>query len=75
LPARGQKGEVMPSPCSRAARVRQAILAVVSDYLSARLHGDDCTAAEAHDTIEGILEDAFAEERSRVVNDIRPQDE
>jgi hypothetical protein len=55
------------------AQTRQAILAVCTDALRAWAHGEPIAAAEVHSQIDDILDDAFAAERGRVINDIRPE--
>jgi hypothetical protein len=51
------------------------ILAVVGDGLRQWFYGDELALGQLRNVIHGILDDAFAEERSRVINDIRPRDE
>jgi hypothetical protein len=48
---------------------------VYADALCAWAHGEPIAAAEVRSQIDDILDDAFAAERSRVINDTRPQDE
>jgi hypothetical protein len=55
-----------------AAQTRQAIWAVYADALCAWAHGKPINAAEVHSHVEDILDDAFAANRSDVINDIRP---
>jgi hypothetical protein len=54
------------------AQTRQAIWAVYADALSAWAHGEPIAVAEVHSQVDDILDDAFATQRSRVINDIRP---
>jgi hypothetical protein len=47
----------MQPPLSRTVRLRQAVLARVTDTLRAWAYGDDLAAAEARDAIDALLDD------------------
>ena len=64
----------MRYPCTLTAQTRQAIAAVYVDAFRALARGEPIDAAEVNRHVHDILDDAFAAERSRVINDIHPRD-
>jgi len=65
----------MSAPPTLTKQTRQRVWAAYAGALWGWAHGQSITAAAVHSHVDDILDDAFAAERNRVINDTRLQDE